>query len=161
MSRPRAARINEAIVLAAGAAFLAIMVAPDEDRFYWTPLVIGLSLLAAGAVAGRASGYWAPACVLAGWGAAVIFVRLAEPALDTSGVYLAGTAAGALAALELARHSFAVDPVTVAATATLAGAVLALTPRAGVLTDARTYAALLGLLALAQLLKTVRHKEHP
>jgi hypothetical protein len=161
MSRPRAVHINEAIVLAAGAAFLLIMVTPDEDRFYWTPLVLGLSLLATGAVAGRASGYWAPAYVLVGWGAAVIFVRLAEPDLDTSGVYLAGAAVGALAALELARHGFAVDPVTVAATAVLAGAVLALTPQAGVLTDARTYAALLGLLAVAQLVKAVRHKEHP
>jgi hypothetical protein len=160
MSRPRAVRVNEAVVLAAGAAFLVIMVAPDEDRFYWTPLVLGVSLLAAGAVAGRTSGYWAPATVLAGWGAAVIFVRLAEPDLDTSGVYLAGTAAGALAALELARHGFAVDPVTVSATAMLAGAVLALTPQTGVLTDARTYAALLGLLALAQLLEAVRHKDH-
>ena len=161
MNRPRGVQINEAIVLVAGAAFLMVMVAPDEDRFYWTPLVLGLSLLAAGVVAGRTSGHWAPATVLVGWGAAVIFVRLVEPDLDTSGLYLAGAAAGALAGLELARHSFAVDPVTVAAVAMLAGAVLALTPQAGVLTDARTYAALLGLLALAQLLKAVRHKKHP
>jgi hypothetical protein len=160
MSRPPAVHVNEAIVLVAGAAFLTIMVAPDDDRFYWTPLVLGVSLLAAGSVAGRPSGYWAPGSVLAGWGAAVVFVRLAEPDLDTSGVYLAGAAAGALAALELARRGFAVDPVSLAATAMLAGALLALTPQAGVLTDAHTYAVLLGVLAVAQFVQAVRHKEH-
>ena len=70
MSRPPAVRVNEGIVLFAGAAFLMVMV--DDDRFFWTPLVLGLALLAAGTLAGRASGYWGPGCVLVGWGAAVV-----------------------------------------------------------------------------------------
>jgi hypothetical protein len=158
MSRPPAVRVNEAILLLAGAAFLTVMV--DEDRFYWTPLVLGLAMIAAGTVAGRASGYWASGCVLVGWGAAVVFVRLVEPDLDTSGVYLAGAGAGALAALELGRRGFAVDAVVVAATTVLAGAALALTTLGGAFTDPRTFAALLAALAVAQLVQAARHKHH-
>jgi hypothetical protein len=159
MNRPRAVRVNEAIVLVAGALFLVVMVAPDRDRFYWTPLVVGLSLLAAGAVAGRASGYWGPGSALVGWGAAVVFVRLAEPDLETSGVYLAGAGAGLLVACELGRRGFAVDSAVVAATIVLAGALLALTTLGGIFTDARTFAALLAGLALTQCVQATRHME--
>jgi hypothetical protein len=89
----RVVRINRTVLLVAGAAFPIVMVAPDDDRFYWTPLVLGLSFLAAAAAGRRMGGPWVPACVLVGWGAAVVFVRLAEPDLDTSGVYLAGAGA--------------------------------------------------------------------
>jgi hypothetical protein len=159
MTRP-AVRINRAILLLAGAAFLIVMVAPDDDRFYWTPLVLGLSFLAAAVAGPRTSGPWAPACVLVGWGAAVIFVRLAEPDLDTSGVYLAGAGAGVMAGAELARRGFAVDHTTLAATLVLSGAALALSTVAGVFADARAYAALLGALAVAQLV-LARRKEDP
>jgi hypothetical protein len=159
MTRP-AVRINRAILLLAGAAFLIVMVAPDDDRFYWTPLVLGLSFLAAAVAGPRTSGPWAPACVLVGWGAAVVFVRLAEPDLDTSGVYLAGAGAGVMAGAELARRGFAVDHTTLAATLVLGGAALALSTVAGVFADARTYAALLGALAVAQLV-LARRKEDP
>jgi hypothetical protein len=156
-----AVRINRAILLLAGAAFLIVMVVPDDDRFYWTPLVLGLSFLAAAAAGPRTSGPWAPACVLVGWGAAVIFVRLAEPDLDTSGVYLAGAGAGVLAGTELARRGFAVDHTTLAATLIIAGALLALSTEAGIFADAWTYAALLGALAVAQFVLAARRKEDP
>ena len=154
-------RINRAILLVAGAAFLIVMVAPDDDRFYWTPLVLGLSFLAAAAAGPRTSGPWAPACVLVGWGAAVVFVRLAEPDLDTSGVYLAGAGAGVMAGTELARRGFAVDHMTLAATLVIGGALLALSTVAGIFADARTYAALLGSLAVAQFAVAARRKEDP
>jgi hypothetical protein len=156
-----AVRVNRAILLLAGAAFLLVMVAPDDDRFYWTPLVLGLSFLAAGAAGPRTSGPWAPACVLVGWGAAVVFVRLAEPDLDTSGVYLAGAGAGVLAGIELGRRGFASDHVTLASTLVIAGALLAVSTVADVFADARTYAALLGVLAVSQLVGAVRRKEDP
>jgi hypothetical protein len=154
-------RINRAILLLAGAAFLIVMVVPDDDRFYWTPLVLGLTFLAAAAAGPRSSGPWAPACVLVGWGAAVIFVRLAEPDLDTSGVYLAGAGAGLMAGTELARRGFAVDHTALAATLIIAGALLALSTQAGVFADAWTYAALLGSLAVAQFVLAARRKEEP
>jgi hypothetical protein len=156
-----ALRVNRAALLLAGAAFLLVMVAPDDDRFYWTPLVLGLSFLAAAAAGPRTSGPWAPACVLVGWGAAVIFVRLAEPDLDTSGVYLAGAGAGVLAGIELGRRGFASDHVTLASTLVIAGALLAVSTVADVFADARTYAALLGVLAVAQLVRAVHRKEDP
>ena len=156
-----AVRVNRAILLLAGAAFLLVMVAPDDDRFYWTPLVLGLSFLAAAAAGPRTSGPWAPACVLVGWGGAVVFVRLAEPDLDTSGVYLAGAGAGVLAGIELGRRGFASDHVTLASTLVIAGALLAVSTVADVFADARTYAALLGLAAVAQLVGAVRRKEDP
>jgi hypothetical protein len=156
-----AVHINRAILLLAGAAFLIVMVVPDDDRFYWTPLVLGLSFLAAAAAGPRTSGPWAPACVLVGWGAAVVFVRLAEPDLDTSGVYLAGAGAGVMAGTELARRGFAVDPTTLAATLVIGGALLALSTVAGIFVDARAYAALLGSLAVAQFVRAVRRKEDP
>jgi hypothetical protein len=161
MTRPPVVRVNEAILLLAGAVFLVVMVAPDDDRFYWTPLVLGLSFLAAAVVGGRAGGTWAPACVLVGWGAAVVFVRVAEPDLDTSGVYLAGAGAGVLAGLELGRRGFAIDPAALGATTVIAGAALALTRQAGVFNDARAYAALLALIAVAQLVLAARRKEEP
>jgi hypothetical protein len=156
-----AVRVNRAVLLLAGAAFLIVMVAPDDDRFYWTPLALGLSLLAAAAAGPRTSGPWGPACVLVGWGAAVVFVRLAEPDLDTSGVYLAGAGAGVMAGTELARRGFAVDHTTLAATLVLGGALLALSTVADVFADARTYAGLLGALAVAQFVLAARRKEAP
>ena len=154
-----AVRVNRAILLFAGAAFLIVMVAPDDDRFYWTPLVLGLTLLAAAVAGPRTSGPWGPACVLVGWGSAVVFVRLAEPDLDTSGVYLAGAGAGLMAGIELARRGFAVDDTSLAVTLAVAGALLALSTVADVFADARTYAALLGVLAVAQLVMAARTKE--
>jgi hypothetical protein len=153
--------VNRAILLLAGAAFLIVMVAPDDDRFYWTPLVLGLSFLAAAGAGPRTTGPWAPACVLVGWGAAVVFVRLAEPDLDTSGVYLAGAGAGVMAGTELARRGFAVDHTALAATVVVGGALLALSTVADVFVDARVYAALLGALAVAQFIQAARRKEDP
>ena len=153
--------VNRAILLLAGAAFLIVMVAPDDDRFYWTPLVLGLSFLAAAGAGPRTSGPWGPACVLVGWGAAVVFVRLAEPDLDTSGVYLAGAGAGVMAGTELARRGFAVDHTALAATVVVGGALLALSTVADVFADARAYAALLGALGVAQLVRAARRKEDP
>jgi hypothetical protein len=157
----RAVRLNRSVLLLAGAAFLIVMVAPDGDRFYWTPLALGLTFLAAAAAGPRTSGPWAPACVLVGWGSAVIFVRLTEPDLDTSGVYLAGAGAGVMAGMELARRGFAVDHVMLAFTLVISGALLALSTVADVFADALTYAAVLGSLAVAQLVPAARRKEHP
>ncbi|MBA2517897.1 MAG: hypothetical protein H0V22_11410, partial [Solirubrobacterales bacterium] len=65
---PKAAgvRVNQAVVLLAGAVFLVAVVAPDDRRFYWTPLTIGLTYLGAAIVGGRRGGHWATACALTG-----------------------------------------------------------------------------------------------
>jgi hypothetical protein len=150
-------RINQAVVLLAGALFLTFVVAPDDDRFYWTPLTIGLACLSAAIAGGRRSGYWAPACALTGWGAAVVLAGAARPDLDVSGLYLAGAGLGIAGGLLLGQAGYAVSPMGLAVTIAAGGVLLALTTQAeGVLDDARTYAAGLGVLGVATGVRAVR-----
>jgi hypothetical protein len=150
-------RINQAVVLLTGALFLAFVVAPDDDRFYWTPLTVGLAFLSAAIAAGRQSGYWAPACALTGWGAAVVLAGAARPDLDVSGLYLAGAGLGIAGGLLLQQAGYSVNPMGLAVTIAIGGVILALTTQAeGVLDDARVYAAGLGMLAVANVVLAVR-----
>ena len=151
---PKAAgvRINQAVALLAGAVFLAAVVAPDDRRFYWTPLTIGLTYLGAAIVGGRRGGHWATACALTGWGAAVVFAGATRPDLDISGLYLAGAGAGAVAGLLLQRAGIPVSAMGMALTIAIGGLILAFTTKAaGVLGDARFYAAALAAVAVANL----------
>lgn len=141
-------RLNQAVLLLAGALFLVFIVAPEAERFYWTPLTIGLAYLGAAVAGGRDGGHWATACALTGWGAAVVLAGAARPDLDVSGVYLVGAGLGAIAGLLLQRAGFSVSTMGLAVTITAGGLVLALTTQApGVLDDARTYAAAMGAVA--------------
>jgi len=145
-------RINQAVALLAGAVFLTAVVAPDDRRFYWTPLVIGLTYLVAAIVGGRNGGHWATACALTGWGAAVVFAGADRPDLDISGLYLAGAGAGIVAGLALRRAGVPVSEMGMALTIAISGLILAFTTKApDVLGDARSYAAALAVVALANL----------
>jgi hypothetical protein len=147
-AKPAGVRLNQAILLLAGALFLVFVVAPDDDRFYWTPLTIGLAYLGASIAGGRDGGHWATACALTGWGAAVVLAGAARPDLDVSGLYLTGAGLGAAAGLFLQRAGFSVNPMGLAATITGGGLALALTTQApGLLDDARTYAVGMGAVA--------------
>ncbi|MGH2967496.1 MAG: hypothetical protein ACRDK0_00305, partial [Solirubrobacteraceae bacterium] len=71
----------------------------------------------------------------------------------------AGPGHGIAAGLLLQRAGFSVSELELAVTVAVAGLVLALTTQAeGVLADARTYAALLGLVALANLALAARDR---
>jgi hypothetical protein len=145
-------RFNQALLLLAGALFLVFVVAPEDGRFYWTPLTIGLAYLGAAIAGGRDGGHWATACALTGWGAAVVLAGAARPDLDVSGLYLTGAGLGAVAGLLLQRAGFAVNPMGLAVTIAAGGLVLALTTQApGVLDDARTYAAAIGAVAVGNI----------
>lgn len=151
---PKAAgvRVSQAVVLLAGAVFLVAIVAPDDRRFYWTPLAIGLTYLGAAIVGGRRGGHWATACALTGWGAAVVFAGATRPDLDFSGLYLAGAGAGAVAGLLLQRAGIPVSAMGMALTIAIGGLILAFTTKAaGVLGDARFYAAALAVVAVTNL----------
>jgi hypothetical protein len=151
-SKPPGVRVNQAILLLAGALFLVLIVAPDDERFYWTPLTIGLAYLGAAIAGGRDGGHWATACALTGWGASVVLAGAARPDLDVSGLYLTGAGLGAAGGLLLQRAGFSVNPMGLAVTITVGGLALALTTQAsGFLDDARTYAALLGAVAAVNL----------
>lgn len=145
-------RLNQAILLLAGALFLVFIVAPDDERFYWTPLTIGLAYLGAAVAGGRHGGHWATACALTGWGAAVVLAGAARPDLDVSGLYLVGAGMGIVAGLLLQRAGFDVSTTGLAGTIAVAGLILALTTQApGLLDEARTYAAAMGLIAIVNI----------
>ncbi len=145
-------RVGQAVLLLAGALFLVAVVAADDARFYWTPLTLGFAYLGAAIVGGRHGGHWATACALTGWGAAVVFAGAVRPELDISGLYLAGAGLGTTAGLLLRRAGFDVDALGLAVTVTAAGIILALTTQAvGVLDDARTFAAALATVSVANI----------
>ena len=141
-------RLRQGLVLLAGALVFALVVGPEADRFYLTPLGLGLAYLAAAAAGGTRGGWWATAVVLTAWGLGVVLVREARPDLDTAGVYLTAVGLGAVVGLALQRRGFAVDPLGLAATIVLAGLALALSAQADVLTEARAYALAVGLVGL-------------
>ena len=160
-SKPPGVRLSQAILLLAGAVFLVVIVAPDDERFYWTPLTIGLAYLGAAIAGGRDGGHWATACALTGWGAAVVLAGAARPDLDVSGLYLTGAGLGATAGLLLQRAGFSVNPMGLAVTITIGGLALALTTQApGLLDDARTYAALIAAVAIANIALALAPRLH-
>ena len=147
--KPPAVRLNQAILLLAGAVFLVFVVAPDDDGFYWTPLTIGLAYLGAAIAGGRDGGHWATACALTGWGAAVVLAGAARPDHDVSGLYLTGAGLGAVAGVLLQRAGFSADPMGLAIVIAGGGLALAFTTQApGLLDDASTYAILMGAVAV-------------
>ena len=146
--KPPVVRLNQAILLLAGAVFLVFVVAADDDRFYWTPLTIGVAYLGA-AIAG---GHWATACALTGWGAAVVLAGAARPNLDVSGLYLTGAGLGAAAGVLLQRAGFSVDPMGLALVIIGGGLALAFTTQApGLLDEAATYAVIMGIVAIVNI----------
>lgn len=147
--RPPALRLRQGLALLAGALLVAVLLGGDARDFYYTPLGLGLAYLAAAALGGRRGGYWATAVVLVGWGAAVVWARKGRPDLDVAGLYLAGAGAGAVVGALLARRGFAVDPLGAAATVLVAGILLSFAGQwPEVLEEARTYALLVGLVGV-------------
>lgn len=142
-------RLRQGLVLLAGAIIFLIVVGTGPSTFYDTPLGIGLVYLVSAAVGGKQGAYWATAVVLVGWGAAVVYVRHAQPDLDLAGLYLAGAGLGATVGILLSRAGFAVDPLGATATVAISGFILAFAPRwPGVLGEARTYALIVGAIGL-------------
>lgn len=147
--KPHAMRIRQGLILLAGAVALVLLV-DGVVAFFWTPLILGLTYLAAAGAGGRAGGYWATACVLTGWGLGVVISGEATLTdIDTSGVYLLGAGLGAVVGILLARADFAVSDLGLTATVAAAGLILAISPAfADVLYDERTFAIALALVGL-------------
>lgn len=146
--RTSALRLRQGLVLLAGSIVFAVLVGGSAEAFYWTPLGIGLVYLAASIAGGREGGYWSGALVLCGWGAAVAYARHARPDLDLAGLYLAGAGLGATAAIAAQRAGVRSDSLGAAGTVALVGAVLAVSGHWSQLTQARTYALLVGAVGL-------------
>ncbi len=153
-SKPSAVRVRQGLLLLAGGLALELLVAPDSLRFYWMPLIIGLTYLAAAAAGGRKGGYWATACVLVGWGLSVVLIGEIRPReVDVSGAYLLGAGIGASVGALLIRAKFEVGQLGLGVTVAAAGLLLALVGRSPeVLGDARTYALALGAVGVFNVL---------
>lgn len=153
--RPPDQRLRQGAVLLVAALVLALLLGDDPRRFFLVPIGLGVVYLLAALAGGRSGGYWATATVLVGWGAAVVLVKELRPELDTAGLYLLGAGLGAVAGELLARAGVAVDPLGLAGTVVLAGAILALAPKVGAFTEARTFALAVGLVGLVNIVLAV------
>ncbi|MBA2567472.1 MAG: hypothetical protein H0V08_06745 [Thermoleophilaceae bacterium] len=95
--------------------------------------------------------------MLVGWGVAVVFAGAARPDLDIAGLYMVGAGLGAVAGLCLRRAGVDVDPLGLAVAITAGGLILTVAAQApSVLENARTYAGLLALVAVANLALAAR-----
>ncbi len=139
-------------MLLAGSVVFALVVGAGADTFYWTPLGIGLVYLASAISGGRNGGYWSGALVLCGWGAAVAYARQSRTELDIAGLYLAGAGIGAALAVLAQRAGVHASPLGATATVIASGIILALSGQSDQLTEARTYALLVGAIGLVNVL---------
>lgn len=147
MSRRRA----QGAVLLVGAAFLFVLTQIGDLRFHWTPLLVGLSYLAAAAVGRPRGSYWATAVIITAWGAGVVL--LIETSLDVSQAagYLLAVGVGGLVAAALERRGYAIDTLGVAGATLLAGVFFALQPHLEPFDDPRFYALLLAVVGALRL----------
>ena len=65
-------RHRSAVALPLGALAMELLVQQQVVRFYYTPLIVGLTYLGAAATAGRKGALWAPGIVTSCWGIAVL-----------------------------------------------------------------------------------------
>ena len=120
--------------------------------FYLTPLVLGLTYLAAAAVGGRDATLWAPGVVISAWGVAVALVFSQTVHADFASVAVTALGMGATAAALLGRAGFRVDTLAVGLSVMFAGLTeLAASLGAHVLGLGWFYGALLGIWVLADL----------
>jgi len=120
--------------------------------FYLTPLVLGLTYLAAAAVGGRHATLWAPGLVISAWGVAVVLVFSQTVHTDFASVAVTALGFGATAAALLGRAGVRVDALAVGLSVLLAGLTeLAASLGVDVLGRGWFYGALLGVWVLADL----------
>ncbi len=136
-----------------GALVETVAVAPVGPLpFYLTPLVLGLTYLAAAAVGGRGATLWAPGLVISAWGVAVALVFSQTLHADFASVAVTALGIGATAAALLGRAGFRVDTLAVGLSVMFAGLTeLAASLGADVLGLGWFYGALLGVWVLADL----------
>lgn len=89
--------------------------------FYATPLILGVTYLAAAIVAGRQATLWAPGLIITAWGAGVVLVFSDTINVDFTSVAVTALGVGATAAALLGRAGFRVDALAVALSVLFAG----------------------------------------
>lgn len=117
-----AARRRSGAVLLAGALLVSVVVAPGGSaKLYWMPIILGLSYLVAGVVAGKSSLYWAAGLIVSSWGLAVLLVLRGSLTTDFAGTATTAIGVGLVLAALLPRVGIAVAPVSLAVPVLLIG----------------------------------------
>lgn len=100
-------RRRSALALLAGALVMGLVVQPKLVPFYWTPLIVGLTYLAAATVGGRKGTLWAPGVVTTCWGIAVLLGVFGVVTLDGKLSYDIAAAIGVAIVLAFRRVTLA------------------------------------------------------
>jgi hypothetical protein len=105
-----------------GALVVSLAVAPVGPLpFYVTPLILGLTYLAAAVLGGRQATLWAPGFIITFWGLGVVLVFSHTLTTDFPAVAVTALGAGATVAALLGRVGVRVDPLAIALSILLAG----------------------------------------
>lgn len=94
-------RRRSGLALLAGALVMEFVIQQQVLRFYWTPLIVGLTYLAAAMVAGRRAALWAPGIVTTCWGISVLLGVHGAITIDSALSYEIAGAIGIVIALAL------------------------------------------------------------
>jgi hypothetical protein len=120
-SEPRARRRSGAVLLA-GAAFVSFVVVPGGSaKLYWMPIILGISYLLAGAVAGKGSLFWAAGLIVSSWGLAVLLLLRGTWTTDFSGTAVTAIGVGLVLAALLPRVGVPVSLASLAVPVLLIG----------------------------------------
>jgi hypothetical protein len=139
----------------AGALVVSLALRPvGSVAFYFTPLVLGVTYLAAAAVVGRRATMWAPGFIITFWGIGVALEFSKTVHADFPSVAVTALGAGATVAALVGRVGIRTEPLAIALSVLLAG-VTELVDSKGVDVLGRGwfYGALLGAWIVFDLLK--------
>src|SRR5687767_12990850 len=142
-------RLRQGAIFLGGALVYPLLVYGPLD-FDWTPLLIGLVYLLAALAGGREGGFWPTACVLCGWGVAVVLVREADLETSEAAATLAGAGAGVVVAGLVGG-----DVVSAGLVALAAGLLYALQDPLDVVLEPELWTIVLGLVGAANVLMAV------
>ncbi len=94
-------RRRSALALLAGALTMELVIERQALAFYYTPLIVGLTYLAAALVAGRKGALWAPGIITTCWGISVLLGVHGVTTIDSKILYEIAAVIGVLIALGL------------------------------------------------------------
>lgn len=153
VGKPVDVRVRQIVCFLAGALAMELLVDQGEVRFYWTPLILGLTYLAAAAVGGRHGGHWSGATTLTGFGLAVAYAGHEHPQnVDISGLYVLGAGLAFAIGAVAASRGWPISTVSMGVTLAIVGGLLAFSGQVDQFVDGRWYVYLLAAVAVANAL---------
>ncbi len=151
--KPVDVRVRQIICFLAGALAMELLVDQGEVRFYWTPLILGVTYLAAAIVGGRDGGHWSGATALTGWGLVVAYAGYERPQdIDISGLYILGIGVTFAVGAAVAARGWPISTVSLGITLGIVGGILAFSGKVDQFVDGRWYVYLLAAVAAANAL---------